>query len=169
MRVFGTVLVVIVGVGAAVPLVLDYVVTPKKKTASEKAIDRANSLCNSMWGYHAVALQPKGTVFTFVDLAPRLITVTHHDSITGPYHRNGQQIADVMNAFRGSEPQAHALIRKYNSTYLLTCPKSSTTTIFMSEAPLGFYAQLAAGKVPTWLSPVDLGKDSPFRMWKVVG
>jgi hypothetical protein len=168
-RVLGTFAVIVVGVGAAVPLVLDYVVTPKKKTASEKAIDRANSLCNSMWGYHAVALQPKGTVFTFVDLAPRLITVTHHDSITGPYHRNGQQIADVMNAFRGSEPQAHALIRKYNSTYLLTCPKSSTTTIFMSEAPLGFYAQLAAGKVPTWLAPVDLGKDSPFQMWKVVG
>jgi hypothetical protein len=121
-----------------------------------------------MWGYHAVALQPKGRVFTFVDLAPRLITVTHHDSITGPYHRNGQQIADVMNAFRGSESQAHQLIRKYDSTYLLTCPNSSTTTIFMSEAPLGFYAQLTAGKIPTWLSPVDLGKDSPFKMWKVI-
>ena len=169
MRVLGTFAVIIVGVGAAVPLVLDYVVTPKKKTAGEKAIDRANSLCNSMWGYHPVALQPKGVVFTFVDLAPRLITVTHHDSITGPYHRNGQQIADVMNAFRNSEPEAHALIRKYNSTYLLTCPNSSTTTIFMSEAPQGFYAQLAAGKVPTWLAPVDLGKDSPFKMWRVVG
>jgi len=108
-------------------------------------------------------------VFTFVDLAPRLITVTHHNSITGPYHRNGQQIADVMNAFRGSEPQAHALMRKYGSTYLLTCPNSSTTTIFMSEAPQGFYAQLARGEVPTWLSPVDLGKDSPFKMWRVVG
>ena len=46
-----------------------------------------------------VALQPKGIVFTFVDLGPRLITVTHHDAIIGPYHRNGQQIADVMNAF----------------------------------------------------------------------
>ena len=168
-RIFAVVALMTVGVGAAVPLVLDYVVTPKKKTASEKAIDRANSLCNSLWGYRPVALQPKGTVFTFVDLAPRLITVTHHDSITGPYHRNGQQIADVMNAFRGSELSAHQLIHKYNSTYLLTCPNSSTTTIFMSEAPLGFYAQLAAGKVPTWLSPVDLGKDSPFRMWRVVG
>ena len=40
-------------------------------------------------------------VFTFVDLGPRLITVTHHDAVIGPYHRNGEQIADVMNAFRG--------------------------------------------------------------------
>jgi hypothetical protein len=168
-RVLGTVAVIVIGVGAAVPLALDHLpIAQEPKTKSGAAIDRANALCNSMWGYHAVALQPKGRVFTFVDLAPRLITVTHHDSITGPYHRNGQQIADVMNAFRGSESQAHQLIRKYDSTYLLTCPNSSTTTIFMSEAPLGFYAQLAAGKVPTWLSPVDLGNDSPFKMWKVI-
>ena len=169
-RVLGTVTVILAGIGVAVPLALDYLpIAQEKKTTSGAAIDRANSLCNSMWGYHAVALQPKGVVFTFVDLAPRLITVTHHNSITGPYHRNGQQIADVMNAFRNSEPEAHALIKKYNSTYLLTCPNSSTTTIFMSEAPQGFYAQLANGKVPTWLSPVDLGSDSPFKMWRVVG
>jgi hypothetical protein len=126
-------------------------------------------LCNSLWGYHPVALQPRGVVFTFVDLAPRLITVTHHDSIMGPYHRNGQQIVDVMNAFRGNADQAHALMAKYHSSYLLTCPNSSTTTIFMSEAPKGFYAQLQHGQVPAWLTPVDLPKDSPFRMWRVVG
>jgi hypothetical protein len=52
---------------------------------------------------------------------------------------------------------------------VLTCPNSSTTTIFMAETPKGFYAQLAKGKVPDWLAPVDLGKDSPFKMWRVVG
>jgi hypothetical protein len=169
LRILAVFAVIVIGAGAAVPLILDYVPTTKKKTAGDKAIDRANSLCNSLWGYHPVALEPKGIVFTFVDLAPRLITVTHHSSITGPYHRNGQQIADVMNAFRGSEAQAHALIAKYHSTYLLTCPNSSTTTIFMSEAPKGFYAQLQKGPAPSWLTPVDLGKDSPFRMWRVVG
>ena len=35
-RVLGTFAVIVVGVGAAVPLVLDYVVTPKKKTATKK-------------------------------------------------------------------------------------------------------------------------------------
>jgi hypothetical protein len=167
-RVFGVALVVIIGAGAAVPLVIQYLPT-SKVTPREIAINRANRLCNTMWAYHPIALQPKGMVFTFVDFGPRLITVTHHDAIVGPYHRNGQQIADVMNAFRGSEAQAHALIAKYHSNYLLTCPNSSTTTIFQSETPNGFYAQLAKGKVPNWLTPVDLGKDSPFRMWRVVG
>ena len=108
------------------------------------------------------------SMLTFIDLGPRLIAVTHHDAVGGPYHRNGQQIADVMNAFRGSADQAHRLITKYHSTYLLTCPNSSTTTIFMAETPKGFYAQLEQGKVPNWLQPIPLPKDSPFKMWKVI-
>jgi hypothetical protein len=167
-RVFGAAAFTIIGLGAAVPLVLGFI-PQSKPTNYESAIGKANSLCASLWGMKPVALQPKGVVFTFVDMGPRLITVTHHDAIIGPYHRNGEQIADVMNAFRGDADQAHRLIAKYHSNYLLTCPKSSTTTIFMSEVPKGFYGQLEAGRVPNWLQRVDLGKDSPFKMWRVVG
>jgi len=159
---------VIIGAGAALPFVFSFI-PDKPVTARDKAIGRANSLCASLWGLRPVALQPKGTVFTFVDLGPRLITVTHHNAIIGPYHRNGQQIADVMNAFRGSADQAHRLITKYHSNYLLSCPNSSTTTIFMAEAPKGFYAQLERGQVPSWLQPIALPHGSPFKMWKVVG
>jgi hypothetical protein len=115
-----------------------------------------------------VAIQPKGVVFTFVDLGPRLIALTPHSAIAGPYHRNGQQIADVMNFWRGDETQAHRLATKYHANYVLSCPKSSTTTIFESETPKGFYVRLDRGKVPGWLSPVALPNDSPFKMWKVV-
>ena len=167
-RVLGAVLVVIVGAGAAVPAVLNYIPEPKP-SARDLQIGKANRLCGSLWGLRPVALQPKGVVFTFVDLGPRLITVTHHDSIAGPYHRNGQQIADVMNFWRGSAEQAHGLAEKYHANYVLSCPYSSTTTIFMAETPKGFYAQLQRGRVPSWLTPVELPKDSPYRMWRVVG
>ena len=165
-RIVGTMAAVVIGLGAVVPLVLDFI-PEKKSTPYEASIGKANRLCNSLWGYHPVALLPKGMVFTFIDLGPRLITVTDHDAVAGPYHRNGQQIADVMNAFRGDADQAHRLIDKYHSTYLMTCPNSSTTTIFMAEAPKGFYAQLEHGQVPNWLTPVALPKDSPFKVWKV--
>ena len=167
-RVLGSAVVVLAGAGAAVPLIVDSI-PEEKATPPQVAIGRANRLCNSMWGLRAVALQPKGRVFTFVDLGPRLIAVTHHDSVIGPYHRNGEQIADVMNAFRGSEAQAHAIMHKYRSDYLLICPYSSTTTIFMTETPKGFYGQLQRGQVPKWLTPVQLPKDSPFRMWRLTG
>ena len=61
------------------------------------------------------------------------------------------------------------MVDKYHSNYVLSCPESSTTTIVMAEAPKGFYGQLEAGQVPKWLQPIPLPKDSPFKMWKVVG
>jgi hypothetical protein len=169
-RVGGAVVAIVVGVGAAVPLLLGLIPEKNAAPARGAAIGRANNLCSSLWGLHPIALQPKGLVFTFVDLGPRLITLTHHDVITGPYHRNYRQIVDVMHAWRGSAEQAHQIIvGKYHSDYVLSCPNSSTTTIFMSEAPKGFYGQLARGKVPKWLQPVHLPSDSPFKMWRVVG
>ncbi|HYX45583.1 MAG TPA: AcrB/AcrD/AcrF family protein [Sphingomicrobium sp.] len=169
LRVSGAVVALLVAIGAAVPAVLD-LIPEKPSTPYQSSIGRANSLCGSLWGLHPIALEPKGLVFTFVDLGPRLITLTHHDAIAGPYHRNYQQIVDIMKAWRGSADQAHQIIStKYHSTYVLSCPNSSTTTIFMSETPKGFYGQLQRGQVPKWLQPVELPKDSPFKMWRVVG
>jgi hypothetical protein len=166
-RVLGTTLAFLIGCGAIVPLILDFI-PEKPATARDKQIGRANNLCASLWGLRPVALQPKGIVLTFVDLGPRLITVTHHDSIAGPYHRNGQQIADVFNFWRGSADQAHRIAAKYHANYVLSCPGSSTTTIFVAETPRGFYTQLQRGQLPTWLTPVPLPKDSPYKMWRVV-
>jgi hypothetical protein len=166
LQVLGLVSIILIGFGAVVPLGMDY--APQRKLSPrEIQIERANRMCNFIGSYHPIALLPKGVVFTFIDLAPRLFTVTPHDSIMGPYHRNGDQIVDAMKAFRGSAEQAHRIIDKYHSDYLLTCPNSSTTTIFMSEAPKGFYAQLQKGQVPGWLTPVPLPPNSPFKMWKV--
>ena len=167
-RVFGTTLVVLAGLGAAGPLVLDSV-PQKQRTSREIAIANANTNCPSLWAMRPVALQPQGMVFTFGDLAPRLITVTHHRSIIGPYHRNEEQILDMMHAFRGSADQARAIIAKYRSDYLLICPMMSQSTVFRAEAPKGFYAQLEKGQVPAWLQPIDLGPKNPMKMWKVVG
>ena len=167
-RVVGTTLIVLGGLGAVVPLILDQI-PDKTQTPRDKQIGLANNLCPSLWAMKPVAQQPRGIVFTFGDLAPRLITVTHHYSITGPYHRNGAQIIDMMHAFMWSPDQAHAIIKKYRSNYVLVCPMMSQSTLFKSEAPNGFYSQLDKGNIPAWLQPVDLGKDSPLKMWRVVG
>ena len=168
-RTVGTAAIVVIGLGGAVPLLSGYF--PKEKqTAAGRRIAVANNRCPSLAGLHAVALQPAGTIFTYVDFGPRIIAVTHHRAIAGPYHRNFQAIVDIMNAFRGSPEQAHAIVAgKYHSDYLMICPDQSTATIFMAEAPKGFYAQLAKGQVPAWLQPVDLGKKAPWTMWRVVG
>jgi hypothetical protein len=166
-RTLGTAALIIIGFGAAGPLAT-MISKPPKPTPREAQVNIANKQCNSLWGMRFIAKEPRGLIFTFVDLGPRLIAVTHHDAITGPYHRNGEQIGDVMKAFRGNEAQARTIIAdKYKSDYLMICPNMSTSTIFRSETPKGFYSQLEKGWTPAWLQPVPLAKGSPFRMWRV--
>jgi len=74
--------------------------------AYRRGINIANGRCPTLWALGPVTRQPRGMVMSFVDLGPRLITVTHHDAITGPYHRNAAQIVDVMHAWRGYEAGA---------------------------------------------------------------
>jgi len=162
------VLLVLVGFGALIPLSIQLV--PREKTgAAMKRVSVANRSCPSLKALAPIQRQPRGVIFTFIDLGPRIIVATHHDAIGGPYHRNDRAIADVMKAFRGDERQAHRIVNEYGSDYLLICPDMSTATIFMGEAPNGFYGQLAKGRVPAWLEPIELPKGSPFKMWRVVG
>jgi hypothetical protein len=141
---------------------------PNRVTPYRQGVNLANARCPSLAALRPVAQQPRGSVLTFVDLGPRLITVTPHDAIAGPYHRNGQQIVDVMRAWRGDADNALATVRRYRIDYVLICPNLSESTIYRSEAPNGFYGQLLQGRVPSWLAPVPLPRDSPYRMWRVV-
>jgi hypothetical protein len=115
-----------------------------------------------------IALVPKGYVLTHVDLGPRLITVTHHDAVAGPYHRNGQDIVDVMKSFRGTPEFARGVIERRHVDYVLICPGLSESTVYAANARNGFYMQLVHGQVPPWLQRVPLPADSPFMMWRVV-
>ncbi len=137
-------------------------------SAYRQSVNTANWRCSTLRDLRPVALQPVGTVLTFVDLGPRLITVTPQNAVIGPYHRNSRQILDVMRAWRGNAANARATVDRYRIDYVLICPNMSEATIYRSEAPQGFYAQLASDRVPNWLQRVQLPADSPFRMWRVV-
>ncbi len=166
-RVIGTVALFLLASGLLPQQALRYF--PPKPRPGIKAVNKANNLCPTLWALRPVALVPRGQVLTFVDLGPRLITVTHHDAVAGPYHRNGRDIIDVMRAFRGKAEAARATIERRGIDYVLICPGLSESTIYASQAKDGFYSQLARGKVPPWLQPVPLPANSPYRMWRVAG
>ena len=159
--------VALLGFGALIPLATQFVPVGKPNAAA-KRVAHANGRCPTLAAMAPVQRQPRGIVFSFIDLGPRIIVTTHHDAIGGPYHRNDRAIADAMLAFRGDDANARAIITEYGANYVLVCPDMSTATIFMAEAPKGFYARLAKGQAPDWLTPIDLGPKSPFKMWKVV-
>ena len=165
-RVTGTVVLFLLVSGILPQQISRLLEEPKSKTM--KAVNRANAKCPTLYALRPIAKQPKGYVLTFVDLGPRLIAVTHHNAVAGPYHRNERAILDVMRAFRGSADTAQTTVMRRGIDYVLICPGMSESTIYRARAPKGFYVQLAKGQVPGWLSPIELPEDSPFKMWRVV-
>ncbi len=165
-RVAGTVALFLVASGLLPQQVVRYF--PPDPRPGMNVVNKANNLCPSLAALKPVAQLPRGQVLTFVDLGPRLIAVTHHDAVAGPYHRNGRDIIDVMRTFRGTAEAARATVMRRGIDYVLICPGLSESTIYASQARQGFYMQLVRGKAPDWLLPVPLPAKSPYRIWRVV-
>lgn len=166
-RVFGTVAAFVVVSGAFAGFVVKYLPV-ERPSVRGKTVDRASASCPSVTALDPLNRLPAQTIFTFVDLGPRLITLTHHRAIAGPYHRNGDAILDVQHGFGGSDAQFRAIARAHGATLLLTCPNMAESTIYRSRDKGGFYDRLASGHVPGWLTPVPLPARSPLKLWRIV-
>ncbi len=171
-RVFGTVAGFLLVSGLWMYFAIQLLPPTKALAARQTRLKRAadhSAWCPTVPALRQLEAIPPQTMLTMVDFGPRLITLTHHRAIAGPYHRNGQAILDVHHAFRGPPETAHAVIAKHRVTMVLICPGMAEATIYQAEAPKGFYMQLLNGRIPPWLAPVPLPKNSPYRLWRVTG
>lgn len=165
-RVFGTVAAFMIVSGAFVGFVVKYGV-PDKPTVRTKSINRASAWCPTIPALSPLNRLTPQTIFTFVDLGPRLITVTHHSAVAGPYHRNGNAILDVQHAFSRTPDEFRAIAKRRGATLLLICPNMPESTIYSVRHRKGFYARLIKGEVPAWLEPVALPTKSPLKLWRI--
>jgi hypothetical protein len=168
-RVFGSVLAFLLASGLFAGLVLPYLPSGKGKGGKSGAdkVAQANAACARMTSLRPLNAIPRAILFSHVDMGPRLITITHHYGVAGPYHRNGQAILDVHHAFTGPASGFRAIAARHKAQYLLVCPDMAETTVYRSRSPNGFYGQLHRGQVPGWLEPVALPAKSPFRLWRI--
>ncbi len=165
-RVLGTAGALVIVSGFFIGIALKYVPVGKPK-GYEKRVNMATGNCLRTTVLLALNKYPAQTIFTFVDMGPRLITITHHNAIAGPYHRNGAAILDVQHAFGRTPDEAHAIIKRHGATLLLLCPNAAESTNYKARSPNGFYAQMAKNQVPAWLTPLPLPAKSPLRLFKV--
>lgn len=137
-----------------------------KRTA---AIRKANGQCRSAPALAVLDQLPPATIFTLVDLGPRLIATTHHSAIAGPYHRNADAILAIHHAMDGTPEGFRAIAAQHFARYLLVCPNFPEGTVYQARSPRGFYAQMMRGKVPAWLVPVKLnvGFALPYRLYRI--
>ncbi|MFB0872726.1 MULTISPECIES: hypothetical protein [unclassified Sphingobium] len=147
--------------------------TPKPWRPSAKArtdaINKANGRCRTLPALEVLDQLPPATIFTMVDLGPRLIATTHHSAVAGPYHRNGAAILNIHHAFDGPADGFRAIAGRHGATYLLVCPDFPEGTIYQARSPRGFYADLMRGHRPAWLTPVTLrtGMTLPYQLYRI--
>lgn len=141
--------------------------TAAKPDAKRKLIRSASAKCRTLPALKALDTLPPATIFTMVDLGPRILAVTHHRALAGPYHRNGAAILDIHHGFDGSADNFRAIARRHGAYYLLICPNFPEGTVYRSRSPKGFYAQVTKGEVPAWLTLVDLGEGLPYRLYRI--
>jgi MFS family permease len=153
--------------GIAMPFIIRFI--PEGVPAKSERTSKDNAArCPTLPALAALQKLPRATILTFNDLSPRLIAMTHHRALGGPYHRNGAAILGVQYSFRKADPNvARRFMRKHGATLLLICPGMPEGNLYAIQQPDGFYRQLRDGQIPAWLAPVPLPKGSPYRLWRV--
>ena len=166
-RVLGTVAGFLLVSGMFAGLAIRYLPIDRPNAYTTR-VNKASGGCVRTTVLQALNRYPATTIFTFTDLGPRLITITHHSAVSGPYHRNGDAILDVQHAFGGTADNAHEIMKRHGATMLLVCPDMAESTIYRARNPGGFYDQMAHGKTPAWLEPLPLPRKSPLRLFRIV-
>jgi len=139
------------------------------RAAYMQRVRQANAQCRTLSSLRPLNQIPPATLFTLVDLGPRIIATTHHSVIAGPYHRNGAAILDIHHAFDGTAETFRSIARRRGASYFLLCPDFPEGTIYRTRSPHGFYAQMEKGDVPEWLVPVQLKAEQelPYTLYRI--
>ncbi len=137
--------------------------------AIKKTARKSEVRCRTMPALRPLDQLAPATIFTLVDLGPRLIALTHHTVIAGPYHRNPDAILAVQHAFDGPPERFLEIARAHGASYLLYCPNFPEGTIYQRRSPKGFYARLSRGETFPFLTPVELKFESelPYMLYRI--
>ncbi len=108
------------------------------------------------------------TIMTPLNIAPNLITQTHHRVIGSGYHRNGQAIKDVLIFFLASDEAAHAVARRRHIDFVFLCPAEEEMGGDRHFNPNGLAARLADGYPPRWLRPLQVPGLQAAKLYAVI-
>ena len=127
---------------------------------------RQGQACRTAEALAPIAALPPGLVFAPIDDGSHLLVSTPHAVVAAPYHRNAVGNRMVIDGFMASPGAAEAIVRRSGARYVALCPGETEVALIAGLAPAALAGRLAAGDVPSWLSPVVVGA-SPYKVFAV--
>ena len=123
------------------------------------------SPCRSLSDVASLKRLPRGRVMAPLDLGPAILAETSHEVFAGPYHRNNDGNAALINLMLAPMPTAKQILSDRRVDYVITCSAAPDANI-VKLAPEGLEARLGRGETPEFLEPIDLGPATKISAWR---
>lgn len=140
-------------------------VQPEQRALAQQV--RKSARCELPNNLRGIDVLPPAYFLSTLDTGPSLLYASHHRIVASGHHRSSAAMRDVIDAFRGTPEQAHAIVRRRGVAYVAYCPGLYEPMIYMAEAPDGLMARLERNAVPAWLEPVALQDVSGLKVYRV--
>lgn len=162
-RKLGLVALLLVSVMPALPVYLydSMAGTAVDEAATLEGADEGSSTGgNPVPAVAALRALPTGTVFAPLDQGPWILLNTPHSVVATGHHRGAKPMHDVMTGFIVDPPVARHILRQHGVRYVVLVPNSNEVKLYRSTGKTGLAAQLSAGRIPDWLEPLPMPKDT---------
>ncbi|OCI91841.1 hypothetical protein A6U86_20190 [Rhizobium sp. AC27/96] len=109
-------------------------------------------------------LQP-GVIAAASNMGAPLLRFTPHRTLSGPYHRDPDGMLAELHIGLAKPVEAEALLREAHVTLVGFCKGDPQVELLSERNPQGLYAQLSAGRVPTYLEPIPASTKSDVQFF----
>ncbi|MEO0643754.1 MAG: hypothetical protein AAFY47_10115, partial [Pseudomonadota bacterium] len=166
---FGVLLLVACALLPTFPVSLSALVLPAKAQVAKSPTGLLNaSECRIEDSAPILNALPAGEIYAPLDIAPKLLVVSHHSVVATAHHRGEEGLRVVIATALGSSKAAGETLRRRGSSFVALCPGLYELLYYAGAAPDGFAADLARGRAPDWLEPIETAPGTSFKLWRVV-
>ncbi|OMQ45010.1 hypothetical protein [Ensifer sp. 1H6] len=99
------------------------------------------------------------------DIGASILRYTSHRVLTAPYHRNADGMFMELKIGLASPSDAKAMLSKLHEPILAFCANDVQADMIIKREPRGLYGQLAAGRVPEFLTPLPVSEKSSILLY----
>jgi hypothetical protein len=150
----------------ALPFTLVAMATPATATSGTRI--GLPPTCGIAAAHPALKRLGKAEMLAPLDIGPDILYQSDVSVFATGHHRGNEGMRDTIQLFLGTTAEAQQTLTGRGTGYVAICPTLPEPKLYARNAPDGFAADLLKGRVPSWLTPVDVGGDGTFQVWKVV-
>lgn len=138
-------------------------------TSGERTVKQLAQLsaCDNEKNLSYLNTLPKGMIAGPSNLGSPILRFTQHSVLAAPYHRDPQGMLAVIRAGLASPPEAQAILTNAGADYVVFCPNDGEMNTLIKRAPDGFFAGLAAGNIPSFLSDITPAGAPHLKVYRI--